>query len=67
METYEHYLGFAISMMQEMSERNEQKLKEIQEEWWKSMEYPRKKKKTVRKHLLLEWSIFSWSKETYGF
>ena len=64
--SYQHYLAFGISMMQDMQRKNEEKLEEIQAEWWRSMEYPRKKKKMVRKHLLLEWSIFSWAKETYG-
>lgn len=67
METYSHYLSFGIAMMQDMQEKNEQKLEEIQEEWFRSMEYPRKKKKRVRRRLLLEWSIFSWAKQNYGF
>jgi hypothetical protein len=67
METYSHYLSFGISMMQGIMRQNEQKLEEIQDEWVGSMEYPRKKKKRIRRRLLLEWSIFSWAKQNYGF
>jgi len=65
--SYQHYLSFAVGMMHDMQEKNEQKLEEIQDEWVRSMDYPRKKKKRVRKRLLIDWSIFSWAKETYGY
>jgi hypothetical protein len=33
----------------------------IRAEWEESKNYPRKKKKKVRKSLLLDWSIASWN------
>ncbi len=67
METYKHYLSFAIGMAQDMQQRNELKLVEIEEEWWKSAEYPRKKKKAVRKRLIVEYNIFSYAKDIFNF
>ena len=56
-----------LSWMHDLNVRNEQKLKEIQEEWWESASYPRKKKKRVRKRLLVEYSIFSYAKDMFNF
>lgn len=56
-----------LSMMYDLEVSNEKKLQEIQEEWWESANYPRKKKKKVRKHLLLEYSIFSYAKNMFSF
>jgi len=35
--------------------------KEILEKWEESKNYPRKKKKKIRKRLLLEWNAATWS------
>lgn len=40
---------------------NEEWRNEILEKWKESKNFPRKKKKEVRKSLLLEWSAASWS------
>ena len=53
-------IGMATMFASSMKINNERKLEEIREEWRKSANYPRKKKKKVRKRLNLEYSIFSW-------
>jgi len=52
-------------MFSEMQPNYEQKLREIEEEWVRSMSYPRKKKKAVRKRLLVDYSIFSYAKNMF--
>ncbi len=63
--SYQGFLAYGLSMVAAMQQRNEEKLREIEEEWVRSMEYPRKKKKKVRKHLQLEYSIFSYAKNMF--
>lgn len=61
------YVNFAnfFTDMDEMMERNDAKLEQIKQEWINSRSYPRKKKKRVRKHLLLEYEIFSFAKDMF--
>jgi hypothetical protein len=56
-----------LSMVHDLQVSNEQKLKEVEEEWWKSADYPRKKKKKIRKRLVLEYSIFSYAIDMFKF
>ena len=55
----------SLSDMQEMKQKNSDKIEEILEEWRKTKNYPRKKKKAVRKELQLNYSIFKWADETF--
>lgn len=58
------YLSFAGPVMEELfsvEEKQKEWKKKIQVEWHKSKEYPRKKKKRVRKELILDWKIASWN------
>ena len=50
-------LQFGLSMMNDMKTQSENWKKEILAEWERSKNYPRKKKKRVRKELQLNWSI----------
>ena len=63
--------GFIAPFMLEMDnmkEKNKQKLDEISRKFIESKNYPRKKKKLVRKHLNLEYSLFKWAeKELFNF
>jgi hypothetical protein len=52
---------FGLGMMESIKAKSEEKKKWILEEWERSKNYPRKKKKKVRKHLQLDWSIASWN------
>lgn len=52
---------YGMGMMEVMKANSEKKKKEILAEWEKSKNYPRKKKKRVRKHLQLDWSIANWN------
>lgn len=55
------YLLMGLSMMNDMTEGQERWKQRIRDEWEKSKNYPRKKKKKVRKELLLDWSFANWS------
>ena len=55
------YIGMALGMAAMVEVTNEQWKDEILEKWEESKNFPRKKKKKVRKRLLLEWSAASWS------
>lgn len=50
-----------LSMMNDIESKSEEQKKEILLEWEKSKNYPRKKKKRVRKELNLDWAIASWN------
>ncbi|MFA5366306.1 MAG: hypothetical protein WC333_00085 [Dehalococcoidia bacterium] len=50
-----------IAEMKEIEEKQKEHRGRIIEEWAKSAEYPRKKKKMVRKRLELEWRIANWN------
>ena len=56
-----HVLGFAALMMGACEMNQDKWKKEILAEWEKSKNYPRKKKKKVRKHLQLDWNFACWS------
>ena len=61
------FLAYGLAMVSEMQQRNEEKLREIEEKWWESAKYPRKKKKAVRKRLLVEYNIFSYAKNMFNY
>lgn len=52
-------LMFAMMMDESAKNMNKQTLADIQEEWERSKDYPRKKKKKVRKDLEFRRMIFS--------
>ena len=52
---------YGMGMMEITKAQNEKRKKEILEEWEKSKNYPRKKKKMVRKRLQLDYSIACWN------
>jgi uncharacterized membrane protein YbaN (DUF454 family) len=54
-------LGFATLMMGSVKMNQEDWKKRILDEWEKSKNYPRKKKKKVRKHLQLDWNFACWN------
>jgi len=56
---------FGLSMMEGIQTQQEEKKKWILEEWERSKNYPRKKKKRVRKELNLDWSIANWNPFEY--
>jgi hypothetical protein len=55
------YLMFGLTMMNQMEANMDEWKDRIRKEWENSKNYPRKKKKRVRKELLLDWSIANWS------
>lgn len=54
-------LGFATLMMGACEINSENWKQEIMTKWEESKNYPRKKKKKVRKHLQLDWNFACWS------
>jgi len=54
-------LGFAALMMDRVEMNQDKWKQEILDEWEKSKNYPRKKKKKVRKHLQLDWNLACWN------
>lgn len=65
MSLFKAMIGIAFAEMEEMKAKNTQKLASIIEQWVESKHFPRKKKKLVRKHLQLEYSIFKWAEESF--
>jgi hypothetical protein len=55
------YVMMGLAMMENMQTQNEKRKEEILAEWEKSKNYPRKKKKCVRKELQLDWNIACWN------
>lgn len=55
------YLVMGLTMMNTMKSHQEEWKEEILKKWRESANYPRKKKKKVRKELQLDWSIACWS------
>ena len=55
------YLMMSLGMMESIKEKSEEKKKWVLEEWERSKNYPRKKKKQIRKELQLDWSIACWN------
>jgi len=54
------YLSMGLTMMEDMKTQSEERKELILAEWEKSKNYPRKKKKKVRKELNVDWSIANW-------
>jgi len=54
-------LGFATLLMGACEINQEKWKQDILDKWEKSKDYPRKKKKKVRKHLQLDWNFACWS------
>jgi hypothetical protein len=54
-------IAIGMHFMNEMETRSENWKDRIRAEWENSKNYPRKKKKRVRKELVVEWSIACWS------
>ena len=54
-------LGMAAMYSTACEVNTEEWKKRILDEWEKSKNYPRKKKKRVRKELQLDWSIACWN------
>ena len=54
-------LAMALGMASMIQAQQEDWKARILKEWENSSNYPRKKKKAVRKSLLLDWSIASWN------
>jgi hypothetical protein len=54
-------LTYAFTMMDGIHVGQEAWKQRILDEWEKSKEYPRKKKKLVRKKLQLDWNFACWS------
>ena len=61
MRTSSALLGMATLMMGACEMNSEKRKQDILDEWEKSKNYPRKKKKKVRKHLQLDWNFACWS------
>lgn len=55
------YVMMGLSMMENMNTMSEDRKREILAKWKESKNYPRKKKKQVRKELQLDWSIAYWN------
>jgi len=55
------YLMMGMSMMEDMKTQSEERKELILAEWRKTKDYPRKKKKRVRKELQLDWAIANWN------
>lgn len=51
------YFRMAMAMVETMKLQQLEWQERIRKEWHNSKNYPRKKKKAVRKELLLEWNI----------
>jgi len=55
------YLLMGMTMMADIEAENERRKDEVRAKWRESMNYPRKKKKLVRKRLLLDWNLACWN------
>jgi uncharacterized membrane protein YbaN (DUF454 family) len=55
------YLMMGMSMLNDMKTQQEERKEQILAEWRKTKNYPRKKKKRVRKELQLDYSIACWN------
>ena len=53
-------LCMGLDMMRNAKAGQKRMKEEVLEEWVKSANYPRKKKKHVRKRLQLKWNIACW-------
>jgi len=55
------YVMMGMGIMEGIKTQQEQRKEQILAEWRKTKNYPRKKKKRVRKHLQLDYSIACWN------
>lgn len=55
------YFAMGMSMMNDMKTQQEKRKEEILAKWRETKNYPRKKKKRVRKELQLDYSIACWN------
>jgi hypothetical protein len=55
------YVMMGMGIMETVNAQCEKRKKEILAEWDNSKNYPRKKKKRVRKELQLNWNIACWN------
>jgi len=54
-------LAIGLDYMREMEEMEKTWKARIRKQWQESKNFPRKKKKAVRKNLRLEWLIACWN------
>jgi len=55
------YMMMGMGIMEGIKTQQEERKEQILAEWRKTKNYPRKKKKRVRKHLQLDYSIACWN------
>lgn len=55
-----NFLSIGITMLKDMKASNELWKDRIRKQWKESQNYPRKKKKKVRKKLMFEWQIANY-------
>ena len=60
-EYFGSILAIGLNYMKEMEEMEKNWKARIRKQWQESKNFPRKKKKRVRKELQLEWSIACWN------
>ena len=60
-EYFGSILAIGLDYMKEMQEMEKTWKARIQKQWKESQNFPRKKKKAVRKNLRLEWLIACWN------
>jgi hypothetical protein len=56
-----------INIFADTQKKQKEDKERIRKEWRKSMNYPRKKKKAVRKRLKVDWAIACWEIPNYTF
>ena len=54
-------IGLVVGMMATIEVNQDNWKEEIRQAWEESKKLPRKKKKKVRKSLLIDWQVASWS------
>ena len=54
-------LSLGLTMYSEIENNMEEWKDRIRKQWEESKNFPRKKKKRVRKELLIDWSIACWN------
>jgi len=52
------YIAEAMTVDSELNDANERKIQEAIDLYWKAREYPRKKKKKMRKEALADYNFF---------
>lgn len=56
-QVFNHIANIVLSDMEDTKAKNDEWKKRIKEDWKKTYNMPRKKKKARRKELLLDWSF----------